>query len=367
MKNITRIVLTGGPAAGKTTLISRILKEFKQEDGWRVITIPETATDLISGFGIKPFGDCVTMEQFQYYVIADQLHKEQLALKAAQEVPEEKILIIYDRAVLDDKAYISDAQFEKTLAHFGKTEQQLIAGYDAVLHLVTCAKGAEYAYNFGNAARYESVEDARALDDRTLRAWSTHPNVHIIDNSEDFEDKINRGIAAIYSLVGQSAPEDEKRKFLIAMPDAESLVEAYSAVAVDMMQNYLVSTRPNTVRRIRQQRSGGDYLYFYTEKRSGEDGKHWVTERPISQKEYIAYLMESDILMHPVRKTKYRFNFDDRRMEIDIYPFSKDKAILFVYGKDKAELRLPSGLELIKEVTGLAEYKNSALAREQKL
>ena len=28
-KSITRIVLTGGPAAGKTTLISRILKEFK--------------------------------------------------------------------------------------------------------------------------------------------------------------------------------------------------------------------------------------------------------------------------------------------------------------------------------------------------
>ena len=32
-KKIMRIVLTGGPAAGKTTLISRILKEFKPEDG----------------------------------------------------------------------------------------------------------------------------------------------------------------------------------------------------------------------------------------------------------------------------------------------------------------------------------------------
>lgn len=71
-KSITRIVLTGGPAAGKTTLISRILKEFKQEDGWRVITIPETATDLISGFGIKPFGNCVSMLDFQYFVIEDQ-------------------------------------------------------------------------------------------------------------------------------------------------------------------------------------------------------------------------------------------------------------------------------------------------------
>ena len=82
-KRITRIVLTGGPAAGKTTLTSRILKEFKQDDGWRVITIPETATELMAGFGIRPFGGCVSMLEFQYLVIADQLHKEQLALRAA--------------------------------------------------------------------------------------------------------------------------------------------------------------------------------------------------------------------------------------------------------------------------------------------
>lgn len=114
-KSITRIVLTGGPAAGKTTLISRILKEFKQEDGWRVITIPETATDLISGFGIKPFGNCVSMLDFQYFVIEDQLHKEKLALKAARMVPEEKVLVIYDRALLDDKAYITDDEFTDIL------------------------------------------------------------------------------------------------------------------------------------------------------------------------------------------------------------------------------------------------------------
>ena len=366
MKNVTRIVLTGGPAAGKTTLISRILKEFKQEEGWRVITIPETATDLISGFGIRPFGNCVTMEQFQYYVIADQLHKEQLALKGAQEVPEENILIIYDRAVLDDKAYISDEQFELTLAHFGKTEQELIAGYDAVLHLVTCAKGAEYAYNFGNAARYESVEEAREMDDRTLRAWSSHPNVHIIDNSSDFEDKIGRAINAIYSIVGQSAPEADKRKFLIEMPDVELLMKERSCAVIEMMQTYLSSSKPNVVRRVRQQCSGEDYLYFYTEKRSGEDGKSWVTERPISQKEYVSYLMESDLSMHSVRKAKYRFSYDDRRMEIDVYPFSDEKAVLFVYGS-KDDIRLPVELKLIREVTGEAEYKNSALAKRQRL
>ena len=364
-KSITRIVLTGGPAAGKTTLISRILKEFRQEDGWKVITIPETATELISGFGIRPFGNCVSMEDFQYFVIEDQLHKERLALKGAEMVPEDKVLIIYDRAVLDDKAYISDAQFAKTLAHFGKTEQEVLSGYDAVLHLVTCAKGAEFAYNYGNAARYETVEVAREKDDLTLRAWSTHPAVYVIDNSVNFEDKIDRAIAQIYRIIGQAAPEPGKKKFLVAMPDRATLEKLYGAAPAEMMQTYLVPVRQDTERRIRQQKNGSGYLYFYTEKRIAPDGTRWVTEKPISEKEYVAYLMEADVSLHSVIKQKYSFTYEKRRMELDVYPFCSDKAILFAYGADSG--RLPPEIKILKDVTGEAEYKNRALAGSQRL
>ena len=219
-KKIYRVVLTGGPASGKTTLISRILKEFKQDDGWRVITIPETATELISGFGINPFGVCMSMLKFQDFVIADQIHKEKLALQAAEVVPEEKVLIVYDRALLDDKAYITDEEFADTLYRVGgKTEAEVLAGYDAVLYLVTCAKGAEFAYNLGNTARSESIEYAREIDDRTLNAWSAYQNLHIIDNSVNFEDKINRAIREIYRVIGEPEPMVKKRKYLIAMPD----------------------------------------------------------------------------------------------------------------------------------------------------
>lgn len=366
-KNIVRIVLTGGPAAGKTTLISRILKEFKTEDGWRVIIVPETSTELISGFGIKPFGSCVTMEDFQYFVISDQLHKEKLALGAAEIVPEENVLIIYDRAVLDDKAYVSDEQFALTLSHFGKTEDEILRGYDAVLHLVSCAKGAEFAYNFGNVARYEDVDTARQMDERTLRAWSRHPNLHIIDNSVDFDDKLNRAMSAVFSLVGQPAPQAEKRKYLISMPDTALLTDKFGAAAVDMMQTYLTPSKPNVERRIRQQRSGSEYLYFYTEKRIGEDGQRWVTERPISEKEYVAYLMEGDVSLHSVRKTKYRFNLDGQRMEIDVYPFSGEKAVMFVYGSPSEPAAIPDGINILREVTGAPEYKNRRLARTQTL
>jgi len=366
-KHITKIVLTGGPAAGKTTLISRILHEFKQEDGWRVITIPETATELISGFGIRPFGGCMSMLAFQDFVIADQIHKEKLALDAAQVVPEDNVLIIYDRALMDDKAYITDEEFAQVLSRFdGRTEASVLAGYDAVIHLVTCAKGAEFAYNLGNAARTESLEYAREMDDRTLRAWQGHPNLHIIDNSVNFDDKINRAMREIYRQLGQPEPMVGKRKFLVKMPDVELLRERYGALALDMMQTYLCVTQPGVERRIRQQENGDNYLYFYTEKHTMPDGAKWVTERPISEKAYIRHLMEGDSALHSVRKTKHRFIYGDCRLELDVYPFSQDRAVLFIYSSDP-NAALPPEIEVLREVTGDPAYKNRQLARVQTL
>ena len=364
-KKITRIVLTGGPAAGKTTLISRILKEFKLEDGWKVITIPETATELISGFGLGPFPGCMSMEDFQYFVISDQLHKEQLALKGAETVPQEKVLIIYDRAIFDDRAYISEDQFNKTLAYFGTTQQEILSGYDAVLHLVSCAKGAEFAYNFGNAARYENVDTAREKDDLTLAAWSAHPNLHVIDNSVDFEDKINRAIAKIYEILGEAVPAVSKRKYLIEKPDESWLIRKYGVAPIRLSQTYLADSIANSERRIRKQKGGNGFLYFYTEKRLGADGSKWVTEQPISQKEYEALNLQRDPALSDVHKDKFRFTDGGHAMEIDIYPFSSDKAILFVYGE--GEPVIPDGIRVLKEVTGDTEYKNKALARRQSL
>lgn len=365
-KRIIRIVLTGGPAAGKTTLISRILKEFKQDDGWKVITIPETATDLISGFGIKPFGNCMSMLEFQDFVIDDQLHKENLALKAAQIVPEPNILIIYDRALLDDKAYITDDEFKEVLTHFDLTEEKALAKYDAVLHLVTCAKGAEFAYNLGNEARTETLDHAVELDDLTLRAWSNHPNLKIVDNDVVFEKKIQKALREVYRIVGEPEPMDKKHKYLIQMPDMSAMIVKYGAVPFNMKQHYLVETNPTIERRIRQQKNGSDNLFFYTEKHTQPDSSKWDTERPISQKEYNQYLLEVDPQLQEVRKTKYRFNYQGQRFEIDVYPFSQDKAVLFCYA-DHDEIQLPPEIRVLQDVTGVLDYKNKTLARVQRL
>ncbi len=366
-KKIYRVVLTGGPASGKTTLISRILKEFKQDDGWRVITIPETATELISGFGINPFGVCMSMLKFQDFVIADQIHKEKLALAAAEVVPEEKVLIVYDRALLDDKAYISDEEFAETLMRVGgKTESEVLKGYDAVIYLVTSAKGAEFAYNLGNTARSESIEHAREIDDLTLRAWSAYPDLRVIDNSVNFEDKLDRAIREIYRAIGEPVPMLKKRKYLVAMPDIELLKTRYRAAGIDMVQTYLAVTNPNIERRIRRQKGSGEELYFYTEKHSRPDGTRWVTEKRITEKVYTRYMLEADPALQSVSKTKYRFVYDSSRIEIDVYPFSSERAVMFRYSENP-ERSVPPELEIISEVTGRPEYKNRQLAKTQTL
>jgi CYTH domain-containing protein len=177
---------------------------------------------------------------------------------------------------------------------------------------------------------------------------------------------MNRAMREIYRVLGEPEPMVAKRKFLIEMPDLEQLKKKYNAVMLDMMQSYLVVTQPGVERRIRQQKNGEDYLYFYTEKHTREDGAKWVTEKPISEKQYVKYLMESDSALHHVRKNKYRFIADTCRYEVDVYPFSEDKAILFQYAPSNDTV-IPEEMKVIREVTGEEEYKNRMLALVQKL
>ena len=50
-----RIVLTGGPGSGKTTVLNSIVNIYSSL-GVKVIVVSETATEIINS-GIKPFGD----------------------------------------------------------------------------------------------------------------------------------------------------------------------------------------------------------------------------------------------------------------------------------------------------------------------
>lgn len=56
--------------------------------------------------------------------------------------------------------------------------------YEAVIHLVTAAQGAvEFYTSQNNEARYETVNEAQALDQKLINAWVGHPHFSIIQNN----------------------------------------------------------------------------------------------------------------------------------------------------------------------------------------
>ena len=358
---ITKIVITGGPCAGKTTAMSWIQSNFTRM-GYTVLFVPETATELITG-GVAPW-TCGTNTEYQKCQMQLQLAKEKIFAQGAASMKAEKILIVCDRGALDNKAYMTDLEFACVLEALGCNEVELRDNYDAVFHLVTAAKGAEKFYTTANnTARTETVEQAAALDDKLIAAWTGHPHLRVIDNATDFEDKLKRLMAEISSFLGEPEPMEIERKFLIAYPDVAKLEKLPNCQRVEIIQTYLTAPEGEESR-VRQRGYDGNYIYFQTTKRMVTELKRVEVERRLSKDEYLRLLMDADPGCRPIRKTRYCLTYDNQYFEIDVYPFWNDKAVMEIELNDEnAEIRFPDLIQVIREVTDDPSYKNSALAR----
>jgi len=195
---ITKIVLTGGPCAGKTTTNERI-EEFFDKLGYTVYTLPEAATLFI-----KAGADFLTSDRKHYFDI----HKSmmlfllqmedsfyQMALSSGRPA-----LIVNDRGAMDLSAYMKPEDWQELLHEIGKTEEELMGRYKAVFHLCTTAKGAQHSYTLSNnsARMEETLAEAVEVDNNLIKAWEKHPNLHLIKSEEFVKDKIDnvlRGIA----------------------------------------------------------------------------------------------------------------------------------------------------------------------------
>lgn len=357
---ITKIVITGGPCAGKSTAMSWVQNAFT-EMGYTVLFVPETATELITG-GVAPW-TCGTNEDYQKCQMRLQAEKEAVFAQAAASMQSEKVLIVCDRGALDNKAYMDELEFSCVLSSLGKSEVELRDGYDAVFHLVTAAKGAaEFYTTANNSARTETPDEAAALDDRLIAAWTGHPHFRVIDNSTDFEDKMRRLIAEISAFLGEPEPYEIERKFLIEYPDIQWLEDLPNCRRVEIIQTYLNAPKGDEIR-VRQRGENGSYIYFQTTKRKVSDLKRVEIERRLSENEYLRLLMDADTTKRQIRKTRYCLTYENQYFEIDVYPFWQDKAIAEIELSDEnTKIVFPKKIKVIKEVTEDEGYKNASLA-----
>ena len=356
---LTKIVITGGPSAGKTTAMSWVQNYFSKL-GYTVLFVPETATEFITG-GVAPW-TCGTNLDYQKVQMELQLTKERLFEKAARTMKAEKILIVCDRGAIDNKSYMNDEEFAAVLREVGKTERELLLSYDAVFHLVSAAKGAEEFYTFANnAARYESVGQAVELDDRLIAAWQGHPHHCIIDNSVELREKLKNLIAAIRDFLGEPAPPEIERKFLVEMPELTALEKLQGFRRVEIEQAYLPTTNDEKLR-IRKWVENGQAIYYKTRRRH-VNGQRLEVEERLTQRSYKEMLEEAGEALQLLHKTRYSLQYDGQLFQLDVYPFWAEQAVVKIeLNEENGEVRLPPELKLIREVTGEREFKDYALA-----
>ena len=366
MKKIWTFVITGGPCSGKTTGMSIIEQELSNR-GYYVLIIPETATELIST-GIRPFGKSLDVSTFQYVVMKKQLQKEQLYQEVTEKLPYEKIVILLDRGIVDSKIYLTEEQFQEVLELCSLNEVEARDRYDAVLHLVTAADGAEEFYTLANnTARTETAEQARNLDKRGISSWTGHPHLRVIDNSTNFEGKMEKLLSEIYSVLGEPIPLEIERKYLIEKPNLEKLAKQTAITVVDIVQTYLKSQNNSEIR-VRQRGQNGSFTYYYTEKRKISATKRIELERKITEKEYISYLSNMDTSRTPLVKKRICFVYNAQYFEVDLFDFSDDKALMEIeLTNENSAIDFPRFINVICEVTDNQKYRNYNLAKTQTL
>jgi predicted ATPase len=183
-----RIVLTGGPGAGKTA----VLEMLRHELCHHVVMARESAGILFGG-GFPRGSDVVQRRAAQRAIYHIQLELETIAdaTNAA--------LTLCDRGVVDGCAYWPGP--DDYWAAVGTTREAALARYDTVIHLRT-PNGAN-GYGHQNPLRTESAFEAGEIDRRILAAWESHPRRFLIDATPNFLGKAERAL----TIVRQEVPD----------------------------------------------------------------------------------------------------------------------------------------------------------------
>lgn len=158
---------------------------------------------------------------------------------------------------------------------------------------------------------------------------------------------------------------ETERKYLIRMPD-ESRLKAMTGCEIwEIEQIYLSDGSQGETRRIRSVLCEGKYRYYRTEKKRISALSSVEDESEISAETFSALKREANPLLQAIRKRRYRIPYADQKLEVDIYSFWQDRATLEIELSNEAALTsIPEWIEIIRDVSSEAAYKNRYLAQQ---
>jgi predicted ATPase len=177
-----RVVVTGGPGAGKTALLELCKQYFCSH----VLVLPESASLLFSG-GFPRRGRPAERAATQRAIFNVQTELETVA-----DCHDNAAIVLCDRGTVDGAAYWPGpgTLFEAV----GTTHEAQLARYSAVIHLRTPDPR---HYSRENPLRIESAIEAANIDEGIELAWRNHPRRIVIESTTEFLDKARAALAAL--------------------------------------------------------------------------------------------------------------------------------------------------------------------------
>jgi len=179
-----RIVLTGGPGAGKTAVLETVRRHFCEH----VVVLPEAAS-IVFGGGFPREASAQARAAAQRAILHVQRQLERWATETRNAA-----VVVCDRGTVDGLAYWPFVE-EDPLAELGTDHRSELARYDRVIHLRP--PPAEDGYDHSNPLRTEDAAEAQAIDARIEAAWAAHPQRTFVPSTHDFLEKVTATLERI--------------------------------------------------------------------------------------------------------------------------------------------------------------------------
>jgi predicted ATPase len=169
-----RIVLTGGPGAGKTAVLELVRQQFCPH-----VEVLRESAGIVFGGGFPRTGPREWQRAGQRAIFCVQRELEQIGDS------DNAAIVLCDRGTVDGAAYWPGP--DDFFVSVGTTHEREMARYDAVIHLRVPPP--EVGYNNGNPLRTETAQAAAEIDARLLKIWEGHPHRFAVPATHDFLEK----------------------------------------------------------------------------------------------------------------------------------------------------------------------------------
>ena len=154
-----------------------------------------------------------------------------------------------------------------------------------------------------------------------------------------------------------------ERKYIIEKPDIGVIEKMNGYTVSDIVQIYLPAAAGQT-HRVRSRSYGDKTVYIETRKIRIDKMSVTEIERELDKEEFLR--LSENILegTRPIIKRRHTFDMGGVIAEIDVYPEWERTCIMETELPSRdTEVKMPSFIRIIAEVTGDKRYSNAAMSR----